>query len=79
MFSLENELHKREQILADKDTLIEKKADLEAKLNEVNDLLNSYDYAEVKNEINEIMNLMGIKFEEETEDATTENAEEGQV
>lgn len=79
MFSLENELHKREQILADKDTLTEKKADLEAKLNEVNDLLNSYDYAEVKNEINEIMNLMGIKFEEETEDATTENAEEGQV
>lgn len=69
MFSLENELEKRLQIVADRDVLNERKTQLEAELQLVNEKLAVYDYAEIDNEIAEIKKLMGIEDEvvEETD------------
>ena len=69
MFSLENELEKRLQIVADRDVLNERKTQLEAELHLVNEKLAVYDYAEIDNEIAEIKKLMGIEDEvvEETD------------
>lgn len=69
MFSLENELEKRLQIVADRDVLNERKTELEAELQLVNEKLAVYDYAEIDNEIAEIKKLMGIEDEvvEETD------------
>lgn len=63
MFSLENELEKRLQIVADRDVLNERKTQLEAELQLVNEKLAVYDYAEIDNEIAEIKKLMGIEDE----------------
>ena len=69
MFSLENELEKRLQIVADRDVLNERKTQLESELQLVNEKLAVYDYAEIDNEIAEIKKLMGIEDEvvEETD------------
>ena len=69
MFSLENELEKRLQIVADRDVLNERKTELESELQLVNEKLAVYDYAEIDNEIAEIKKLMGIEDEvvEETD------------
>ena len=69
MFSLENELEKRLQIVADRDVLNERKTQLEAELQLVNEKLAVHDYAEIDNEIAEIKKLMGIEDEvvEETD------------
>ena len=69
MFNLENELEKRLQIVADRDVLNERKTQLEAELQLVNEKLAVYDYAEIDNEIAEIKKLMGIEDEvvEETD------------
>ena len=69
MFSLENELEKRLQIVADRDVVNERKTQLEAELQLVNEKLAVYDYAEIDNEIAEIKKLMGIEDEvvEETD------------
>ena len=69
MFSLENELEKRLKIVADRDVLNERKTQLEAELQLVNEKLAVYDYAEIDNEIAEIKKLMGIEDEvvEETD------------
>lgn len=69
MFSLENELEKRLQIVANRDVLNERKTQLEAELQLVNEKLAVYDYAEIDNEIAEIKKLMGIEDEvvEETD------------
>lgn len=63
MFSLENELEKRLQIVADRDVLNERKTQLESELQLVNEKLAVYDYAEIDNEIAEIKKLMGIEDE----------------
>ena len=63
MFSLENELEKRLQIVADRNVLNERKTQLEAELQLVNEKLAVYDYAEIDNEIAEIKKLMGIEDE----------------
>lgn len=63
MFSLENELEKRLQIVADRDVLNERKTELESELQLVNEKLAVYDYAEIDNEIAEIKKLMGIEDE----------------
>ena len=63
MFSLENELEKRLQIVADRDVLNERKTQLEAELQLVNEKLAVHDYAEIDNEIAEIKKLMGIEDE----------------
>ena len=69
MFSLENELEKRLQIVADRDVLNERKTQLEAELQLVNEKLAVYNYEEIDNEIAEIKKLMGIEDEvvEETD------------
>lgn len=63
MFSLENELEKRLQIVADRNVLNERKTELETELKLVNEKLAVYDYAEIDNEIAEIKKLMGIENE----------------
>ena len=69
MVSLENELEKILQIVADRDVLNERKTQLESELQLVNEKLAVYDYAEIDNEIAEIKKLMGIEDEvvEETD------------
>ena len=59
MFSLENELEKRLQIVADRNVLNESETELKL----VNEKLAVYDYAEIDNEIAEIKKLMGIEDE----------------
>lgn len=72
MFSLENELNKRKEIIAHRDVLLGKKTELEENLALVNEELNKYDYTEIDNEIVEIENLMGIHDE-------PENVVEGEI
>ena len=69
MFSLENELEKRLQIVADRDVLNERKTQLEAELQLVNEKLAVYDYAEIDNEDDEIKKRKGMEDEvvEETD------------
>ena len=69
MFSLENELNKRLEIVAEEDVLIAKKETLENELNQVNEELGKYDYSEIREEIAEIKKLMGIEEEPAVEDA----------
>lgn len=61
MFSLENELQKRLDIIAKKDALVAKKEELEIALGLVNEELYSTDYDELANEVVEIKRLMGIE------------------
>ena len=63
MFSLENELEKRLQIVADRNVLNERKTELETELKLVNEKLAVYNYEEIDNEIAEIKKLMGIEDE----------------
>lgn len=63
MFSLENELEKRLQIVADRNVLNERKTELETELKLVNEKLAVYNYEEIDNEIAEIKKLMGIENE----------------
>lgn len=67
MFSLENELQKRNNIIAKKDELLARKEELEKELNSVNEELNGTDYNEIANEIEEIKRLMGINDVPENE------------
>ena len=69
MFSLENELRKRQDIIANKTVLEEKKAELENELALIDAEIGKYDYAELEEEIAEIKRLMGVEepIEEETE------------
>ena len=69
MFSLENELRKRQDIIANKTVLEEKKQELESELSLINDEINKYDYTELESDIAEIKRLMGVEEEvvEETE------------
>lgn len=60
MFSLENELQKRLDIIANKDALVAKKEELEIALGLVNEELDSTDYEELASEVLEIKRLMGI-------------------
>ena len=82
MFSLENELNKRLEIVAEEDVLLGKKETLENELNQVNEALGKYDYSEIREEIAEIKRLLGIEepaVEEVEENAeNTENAEAGE-
>lgn len=73
MFSLENELQKRLDIVAEEDALIAKREALEIELAQVNEDLAKYDYEEIRNEIAEIKTLMGL---DEPEAETEENTEE---
>lgn len=68
MFSLENELQKRQDIIANKTVLVERKEELERDLVILNEEIGKYDYAELEEEIAEIKHLMGIDevVEEET-------------
>lgn len=63
MFSLENELQKRLDIIAKKDALVAKKEELEIALGLVNEELDSTDYEELASEVLEIKRLMGIDEE----------------
>lgn len=73
MFSLENELRKRQDIIANKTVLEEKKAELENELAILDAELGKYDYAELESDIAEIKRLMGIN--EEVADSEVENEE----
>lgn len=68
MFSLENELKKRQDIIANKTVLVEKKTELENELALIDAEIGKYDYAELEEDIAEIKHLMGIDevVEEET-------------
>lgn len=72
MFSLENELQKRLDIIANKDALVAKKEELEISLNVVNEELNSTNYEEVARDILEIKRIMGIDEEVVEEENTVE-------
>lgn len=72
MFSLENELQKRLDIIAKKDALVAKKEELENALGLVNEELGSTDYEEVASEVLEIKRLMGIDEEVVEEENTVE-------
>ena len=76
MFSLENELRKRQDIIANKTVLEEKKAELENELAILDAELGKYDYAELESDIAEIKRLMGI--DEEVVDDEVENEEVGE-
>lgn len=76
MFSLENELQKRLDIIAGKEALEEEKTLLEEKLEVVNAKLNQYDYEELAEEVVEIKRLMGID-EEVVDEQPTEEIVEG--
>ena len=67
MFSLENELNKRIEIVVARDELVEKKTALEQELALVNEELGKYDYSEIDNEIAEIRHLMGLDRDENVE------------
>ena len=75
MFSLENELNKRLEIVAEEDVLLEKKEALENELNQVNEALGKYDYSEIREEIAEIKKLLGID-QKPVEEAVVEEAVE---
>lgn len=72
MFSLENELQKRLDIIAKKDALVAKKEELEIALGLVNEELDSTDYEELASEVLEIKRLMGIDEEVVEEENTVE-------
>lgn len=72
MFSLENELQKRLDIIANKDALVAKKEELEIALGLVNEELDSTDYEELASEVLEIKRLMGIDEEVVEEENTVE-------
>lgn len=72
MFSLENELQKRLDIIANKDALVAKKEELEIALGLVNEELNSTNYEEVARDILEIKRIMGIDEEVVEEENTVE-------
>ena len=72
MFSLENELQKRLDIIAKKDDLVAKKEELEIALGLVNEELDSTDYEELASEVLEIKRLMGIDEEVVEEENTVE-------
>jgi hypothetical protein len=72
MFSLENELRKRQDIIANKTVLVEKKEELEKDLAILNEELGKYDYAELEEEIAEIKRLMGVEDEVVEEEASEE-------
>ena len=78
MFSLENELNKRLEIVAEEDVLIERKQALENELNQVNEALGKYDYSEIRAEIAEIKKLMGIDDQPAAEEVaeTVDEAQE---
>lgn len=76
MFSLENELNKRIEIIVGRDELVEKKNILEEELNLVNEELNKYDYDEIDNEIAEIKHLMHIDDVVESEEVVPEQTVE---
>lgn len=76
MFSLENELRKRQDIIANKTVLVEKKEELESELALINEEIGKYDYAELESDIAEIKRLMGI--DEEVVDGEVENEEVGE-
>lgn len=71
MFSLENELRKRQDIIANKTVLVEKKEELESELALINEEIGKYDYTELEEEIAEIKRLMGVD-EEVVEEETSE-------
>lgn len=70
MFSLENELKKRLDIIAERNVLLDKKINLEAELELVNEEIGKHNYEELENEVAEIKRLMGI--EEPVEDVHEE-------
>lgn len=72
MFSLENELQKRLDIIAKKDALVAKKEELEIALGLVNEELDSTDYEELASDVLEIKKLMGIDEEVVEEENTVE-------
>ena len=71
MFSLENELRKRQDIIANKTVLEEKKAELENELAILDAELGKYDYTELESDIAEIKRLMGVE-DEVVEEETSE-------